>query len=178
MKIKESRLKQIIKEETLKRIRVLREDSDFDDKVVDADKDNKDKKKEKDKSKPPSPDKKDSKPKSNDKPKPKKEPELPGVSPGEDIEADSKGNGIGDQITGMTVLSFTMDPRSKTVPGALELTLQFKENPQPLKIFVVGKIKFLYKGSLQGDLGTDPTTALPSSVEDNVPVPGSEEELA
>jgi hypothetical protein len=173
MKIKKSVLLKLVKEETLKRLdKLVKEDSAA---VIDADSDNKDKDKKKKQEKP-----KDKSPKPKEKsskepPKPEKDQELPGVSPEQDAEADANGKGIGDQIAGMTILSFTMEPRSKVVPGAIELNLQFKESPQPLRVLISksGQVRFLYKGSLQSELGTNPVPESPAAADNQgVPTPG------
>lgn len=58
------------------------------------------------------------------------------------------GGKIADEIQGKTVQSITMEPKSKTLPGAQELILTFNEIPDPLKILVTksGQVKFFFRG--------------------------------
>lgn len=55
---------------------------------------------------------------------------------------------IADEIAGKTVQSITMEPKSKTIPGAQEIVLTFDQFPDPLKIIVTksGKIAFYFRG--------------------------------
>lgn len=65
----------------------------------------------------------------------------------EDAE-DVTGGKIADEITGKSVQSITMDPKSKTLPGAQEIVITFRDIPDPLKILVTktGAVKFFFKG--------------------------------
>lgn len=148
MNIKKPLLLKIVHEETLSHIgRLLEVDDPM--VAVDADEDNKNKdaKKATDKDK-----QKQAKP--GEQPK-QQEPKKPNDMPsGEsDLEADSKGHGIGDRISGLSVLSFTVEPEPKA--GKTELVLQFKEDPDPLRIVIHpnGDVQFAYKGTLSRDLG-------------------------
>jgi hypothetical protein len=155
MIIKRSQLQKIVREETLRYLTVLMEAGP--EGVVDADEDNAKKDGERDKKK------KDDKKQQS---KPPSEPnELPSEeepsddeldddvsTPEEDLDADADGNGIGDQIQGMSILSFTVEPQPKT--GKTELVLQFKESPTPLRIIVMpgGDVMFAYKGAMTRSL--------------------------
>lgn len=161
MKIKRSQLLQIVKEEMVRHLGGLLEANDHE--VVDADDDHskKDAKASKDIK-----DKK-SIPSDHKKPEPSNK-ELPGdneesdddlekdiSSPESDLEADANGSGIGDQIRGLSILSFTVEPQPKT--GKTELVLQFKESPNPLRIVVMpgGNVMFAYKGAMTKSLGEE-----------------------
>lgn len=148
MKVTKSTLQRIVKEETLKYVKGLYEDDKK--KVVDASKDSKPKDGPKD-----GKEKKDDKP-----PAPKKEKE-PKVQPQHDDPADPDlkkdveepgsevtGGEIAQELTGKTIQSLTMNPKSKMMPGAQEIVLTFNEVTDPLKIFVTktGAVKFFYKG--------------------------------
>jgi hypothetical protein len=162
MKIKRSQLQRIVREETIRHIVGLVEAGEHG--VVDADEDNKKKDGEQEKKK--DDDKKSNKSPSPSAPSEPKEPkELPvddepsdkdleaDVStPESDLEADADGNGIGDQIQGMSVLSFTTEPKPKT--GKSEIVIQFKEDPAPLRIIVMpgGDLMFAYKGAMTRSL--------------------------
>lgn len=65
----------------------------------------------------------------------------------EDAE-DITGGEIADQVTGKTIQSITMEPKSKTLPGAQEIVLTFNEIQDSLKILVMksGQVKFYFKG--------------------------------
>ena len=69
---------------------------------------------------------------------------------------DEKGIGgdISNALTGKQVQSISMEPESKMMPGAREITLQFESDPHPLKILLgkSGMIKFHYRGSLHNEL--------------------------
>lgn len=160
MKIKRSKLEQIIREELAAHIREITEGppDDLDGpEVVDAEKE----KPKKEPKKTPgntAPDKK-----ANDRAvKPPPAQELP---VGDDPEADKDlekdvatddeespeevtGGGIADEITGKTVQSVTMEPKSKTLPGAQELVITFREIPDPLKVLITktGQVKFFFRG--------------------------------
>lgn len=166
MKIKRSELERIVKEELANHIRELTEapKDDKEPSVVDADNEKKGKEKQGDKdNKKPAPAKKDKAP---------KEPEEPNELPAEDEPEDAElekdvsdddseedadevtGGKIADDLTGKTVQSLTMDPKSKTLPGAQEIVITFREVPDPLKILITktGQVKFYYKG-LHNSLG-------------------------
>ena len=99
-----------------------------------------------------------------------KEPDEPEEVPEEDPKASGEGEKgeedevedadevtggkIADSVQGKTVQSITMEPESKILPGAQEVTLTFREMPDPLKILVTksGQVKFHFRG-LHNTLG-------------------------
>lgn len=90
---------------------------------------------------------------------PEEEPKASGEGEkGEEDEVEDSdevtGGKIADQVTGKTVQSITMEPDSKLLPGAQEITLTFREMPDPLKILVTksGQVKFHFRG-LHNTLG-------------------------
>ena len=62
-----------------------------------------------------------------------------------DVEDTEK---VGDQLVGKTIQSITANPKSKMMPGAMEIVLQFDQIPEPLKILVTksGQVKYYFKG--------------------------------
>jgi len=66
----------------------------------------------------------------------------------EEDSEDVTGGKIADEISGKTIQSVTMEPKSKILPGAQEITLTFREIPDPLKILITksGAVKFHFKG--------------------------------
>ena len=64
------------------------------------------------------------------------------------------GGEIASQVTGKTIQSITMEPKSKILPGAQELTLTFKEIPDPLKVLITktGMVKFFMKNGIHNKL--------------------------
>ena len=63
-------------------------------------------------------------------------------------EEDVTGGEIAKEVTGKTIQSITMSPKSKIMPGAIEVTLTFAQMPEPLRILVSksGDVKFYHKG--------------------------------
>lgn len=55
---------------------------------------------------------------------------------------------VSDELVGKTVQSITANPKSKLMPGATEIVIQFDQIPEPLKILVTktGAIKYYFKG--------------------------------
>ncbi len=51
---------------------------------------------------------------------------------------------VSDELVGKTVQSITANPKSKLMPGATEIVIQFDQIPEPLKILVTktGAIKY------------------------------------
>jgi hypothetical protein len=51
-------------------------------------------------------------------------------------------------VQGKTLQSITASPKSKVLPGAQEIELQFDGSPDPLRILVTkaGQIRFFLKG--------------------------------
>jgi hypothetical protein len=88
----------------------------------------------------------------------KKEPAEPPVE--DDPESDKTGpeaesdaedearSDISDEITGKTVQSITMEPKSKLMPGAQEIVLTFNEITDPLRIILTksGRTAFYFRG--------------------------------
>lgn len=64
------------------------------------------------------------------------------------------GGDISDDIVGKQIQSITMEPESKMMPGAREIIIQLENFPNPLRILLgkSGIIKFFYKGSLHNEL--------------------------
>lgn len=82
---------------------------------------------------------------------PAADPELEKDAAEDDSEEDAAeltGGKVADQITGKTIQSITMEPKSKTLPGAQELVITFREIPDPLKVLVTkqGDVKFFFRG--------------------------------
>jgi len=79
---------------------------------------------------------------------PEADPELEKDVAGEEDAEDVTGGKIADEISGKTIQSVTMEPKSKTLPGAQEIVLTFKEIPDPLKILITktGQVKFFFRG--------------------------------
>lgn len=182
MKVSKKVLEQIVKEEVAAHVRSLLEAPKGAD-VVDADDEKKGKEKKGGKGDE-TPTKPSAGPKApkqvSDKPAPKpekepkdqpvgKEPDEPEEVPedpkaagegekGEDDEVEDSdevtGGKIADQVNGKTVQSITMEPESKILPGAQEVTLTFREMPDPLKILITksGQVKFHFRG-LHNTLG-------------------------
>lgn len=166
MKIRKSRLVEIIREELVAGLVGLSEAPKLTTGTADDEK----KKKE-----PP-----DEAPKDHEGPpkpkRPPKEPEVPeagkedepeevdGKVPGEDgadpeppedAELDEPADGerdadkkVADELVGKTVQSVTVDPKSKTLPGATEIVFTWDQSPDPLKILVTktGKIAYFFRG--------------------------------
>lgn len=167
MKVKRSVLERIIKEELAAHLHELMEKSKEDDStdVIDAEKEKKGKESAKpDKQGPVPPKAPPKKPEEPAADVPEEEPkELPvsdepeadaeldqDVSGKEDDVEDAEevtGGKISDEVTGKTIQSITMEPKSKTLPGAQELVITFREIPDPLKVLVTktGQVKFFYK---------------------------------
>lgn len=79
---------------------------------------------------------------------PEADAELEQDVAGEEDAEEVTGGKIADMITGKTVQSVTSEPKSKILPGATEITLTFREVPDPLRILVTktGTVKFHMKG--------------------------------
>ncbi len=65
----------------------------------------------------------------------------------EDAEEDGQSD-ISDDITGKTIQSITMEPKSKMMPGAQEVNITFKEVTDTLKILITktGSVKWYWRG--------------------------------
>lgn len=70
----------------------------------------------------------------------------------DDIEGDgdSEGGELNDELSGKTIQSMSMEPKSKLVAGATEIVLTFNETTDPLRIIVTktGVVRFFYRGAL------------------------------
>jgi hypothetical protein len=55
---------------------------------------------------------------------------------------------VSDELVGKTIQSISANPKSKLMPGAMEIVLQFDQIPEPLKILVTksGQVKYYFKG--------------------------------
>lgn len=79
---------------------------------------------------------------------------APEPGDGEDEEGDEEdaedvtGGDIAKELEGKRIQSITMEPKSKIMPGAQEINIQFADIPDPLRILVnkSGNIKFYFKG--------------------------------
>jgi hypothetical protein len=172
MRMKRSELVGIIKEELSAHIRSLFEAPKAgvvdaqDDKKSKENKDKKDKKadpKKQEKPTPGGPDKAQQKPKDE----PEEEPEKDvGADPADqDLEAQPDDTGddekakeaetgpedtkkVSDELVGKTIQSITANPKSKLMPGAMEIVIQFDQIPEPLKILVSksGTVKYFFRG--------------------------------
>lgn len=96
------------------------------------------------------------------------EEDIPALEPGDepksddelekDVSGEDDGNeetgGIGDEIVGKTIQSMTMDPESEILPGAQEITVTFRDSPDPLKILITktGQVKLFYHGGLHNSV--------------------------
>lgn len=71
---------------------------------------------------------------------------------GADDEEDEAGaedtEKVSDELVGKTIQSITANPKSKLMPGAMEIVLQFDQIPEPLKILVTksGEVKYYFRG--------------------------------
>jgi len=65
----------------------------------------------------------------------------------EEDPAEITGGKISDEIAGKTIQSISMEPKSKLLPGAMEIAMTFREIPDPLKILITktGQVKFHFK---------------------------------
>lgn len=117
--------------------------------------------------------------------------ELPtGEEPADDeLEDDMAGEESGAEpgtvaadLEGKTIETISMDEDSKIMPGATEIVLTFRENPDALRLLVTktGKIKVFYKG-LHNDF-TSEVEQVPGEEDTgedlgDAELPGNEEEL-
>lgn len=55
---------------------------------------------------------------------------------------------VSDELVGKTVQSITANPKSKLMPGAMEIVIQFDQIPEPLKILIgkSGTVKYYFRG--------------------------------
>jgi hypothetical protein len=92
----------------------------------------------------------------------KLEKDVAGEKDKEADAADVTGSKIADDVSGKTIQSLTMEPKSKILPGAQEITITFNDTPDPLKILVTktGSVKFFWKGihNSLGEAAESPAT--------------------
>jgi hypothetical protein len=73
----------------------------------------------------------------------------------DDIEDIADGGGeIADELEGKTIQSISMEPKSKIMPGAQEIVINFNETPDAFHVLLTktGQFKFFFRG-LHNDLG-------------------------
>lgn len=77
-------------------------------------------------------------------------PEEGGDEEGDEDAADAAETPtkVGDELVGKTIQSITMEPKSKVLPGAVEINVTFDQVQDTFKIFVTksGQVKFFWKG--------------------------------
>jgi hypothetical protein len=68
--------------------------------------------------------------------------------PESESEEEVTGGKIADKVTGKTIQSISMEPKSKIVPGAKEIVLTFDQITDPLRVLVMktGEVKFYFRG--------------------------------
>ncbi len=163
MKIKKSKLESIVREELARHVRTLMEGGPA---VEDADKDKKSKEKEEPEAGEQGPvDPQQDPDNTSNKPKVvggQKQPptqELPDDEPADDKldepeeeeepeDGEDPAGDISDELAGKSIQSITMEPKSKLMPGAMEIVLTFNEITDPLRILVnkSGVVKFYWRG--------------------------------
>ena len=76
------------------------------------------------------------------------------VATGGEDAANVTGSELSKDLENKTVQSLTMQPKSKILPGAQEIEIQFSNSPDPLKILInkTGTVKFFYKNQLRNTL--------------------------
>lgn len=73
----------------------------------------------------------------------------------DDLEDIADGGGeIADELEGKTIQSISMEPKSKIMPGAQEIVINFNETPDAFHVLLTktGQFKFFFRG-LHNDLG-------------------------
>jgi hypothetical protein len=69
---------------------------------------------------------------------------------GDDVESaeDDAKSDISDELVGKTVQSITMEPKSKLMPGAMEIVLTFDQVTDQFRILIgkSGQVKFYFRG--------------------------------
>lgn len=87
------------------------------------------------------------------------EPEDPTDGEGEDdaeaIDAagdagEDPSGAVNDEVSGKTIQSITIEPKSKVLPGAKEVVVSFNESTDALRVLVTatGQVKFFWRGQL------------------------------
>ena len=170
MKFKKSRLEQIVREELVNYIGSSLSEAPKKPDVEDADSGKKGKKPDAKTEPQADPDNITTRPKATGKPagEPKGAPpvqDLPDEPADDELDADvtdtddsdepdetdpddEAKSDISDDITGKTIQSITMEPKSKMMPGAQEINLTFKEVTDTLRILVskTGQVKWYWRG--------------------------------
>jgi hypothetical protein len=90
-------------------------------------------------------------------------------------EPDEEDGTVGGEIAGKTIDSITLEEDSKILPGATEVVVTFRENPDALRLLVTktGKMKIFYKG-LHNDFSS-PIEQIPGADEPDPEMGGEEE---
>lgn len=72
----------------------------------------------------------------------------------DDMPGEDPGSELASEISGKVLTGVQDVKKSKTLPGARELVLTFKDSNQPLRILITrsGVVKFLFKGKLHNDI--------------------------
>jgi hypothetical protein len=87
-------------------------------------------------------------------------PEEP-VDTGDDMadddledDSDEEGSELAAELSGKVLTGVQDVKKSKTLPGARELVLTFKDSNQPLRVLIMksGIVKFLYKGKVHNEI--------------------------
>lgn len=172
MKIPRAQLEQIIREEVAAHLGSLFEGPKVD--VADAQTDQKSKEdknakaakaKEKSPENKPDKDAKNAKAKEADHPENTPEKDVGADPADQDLESEPDDTGdeekaaedeagpedtnkVSDELVGKTVQSITANPKSKLMPGAMEIVIQFDQIPEPLKILIgkSGTVKYYFRG--------------------------------
>lgn len=63
-------------------------------------------------------------------------------------ESEVTGGKIANTVTGKTIQSMSMEPKSKIVPGAKEMVITFDQITDPLRVIITkqGEVKFYFRG--------------------------------
>lgn len=79
----------------------------------------------------------------------------------DDLEKDVGGDpdqpvpgAIADELQGKTIKAIRSDPKSEMMPGSQEISIEFQDSPDTLRILITqtGQVKYFYRG-LHNDLG-------------------------
>lgn len=63
---------------------------------------------------------------------------------------DDAGGKLADELVGKTIQSMTMEPKSKILPGSVEVVITFNEITDPFRMLIskTGKVSFFFRNSL------------------------------
>ena len=80
--------------------------------------------------------------------------ELADDDPSDAEGGEGKEKKVSEEIVGKTVQSISMEPKSKILPGAIEISVSFNEVTDALKILIPksGAPKFFWRGSLHNEI--------------------------